>query len=348
MSFKIENIARANVLAMDPYASARDEFDGAGEVFLDANENPFPSAVNRYPDPYQKELKAEIAKIKGIQETQIIVGNGSDEVLDLLFRAFCEPAKDTVVTIKPSYGMYNVLAKTNDVNLVEVPLDSDFNLDASAILTSAKAAKMIVLCSPNNPTGNLLNRNEIIKILNDFHGLVVIDEAYIDFSNGKTFLKELSNYENLFVCQTLSKAYGMAGVRIGLGFGNPNVIDLLNKIKPPYNVNTVSQNFALARLKDMKTVSQEVMQILLERSRVLEFMMNSEVIEKIYRTDANFVLFKVKNANELYHFFAENGVVVRNRSKQFGCENCLRVTIGTHEENERFRMVLEAYSEKIK
>lgn len=348
MSFKIENIARANVLAMDPYASARDEFDGAGEVFLDANENPFPSAVNRYPDPYQKELKAEIAKVKGIQETQIIVGNGSDEVLDLLFRAFCEPGKDTVVTIKPTYGMYNVLAKTNDVNLVEVPLDSDFNLDASAILTSAKAAKMIVLCSPNNPTGNLLNRNEIIKILNEFHGLVVIDEAYIDFSNGKTFLKELSNYENLFVCQTLSKAYGMAGIRIGLGFGNPKVIDLLNKIKPPYNVNTVSQNFALARLKDMKTVSQEVMQILLERSRVLEFMMNSEVIEKIYRTDANFVLFKVKNANELYHFFAENGVVVRNRSKQFGCENCLRVTIGTHEENERFRMVLEAYSEKIK
>lgn len=348
MSFKIENIARANVLAMDPYASARDEFDGEGEVFLDANENPFPSAVNRYPDPYQKELKAEIAKVKGIQETQIIVGNGSDEVLDLLFRAFCEPTKDTVVTIKPSYGMYNVLAKTNDVNLVEVPLDSDFNLDASAILTSAKAAKMIVLCSPNNPTGNLLNRNEIIKILNEFHGLVVIDEAYIDFSNGKTFLKELSNYENLFVCQTLSKAYGMAGVRIGLGFGNPKVIDLLNKIKPPYNVNTVSQNFALARLKDMKTVSQEVMQILLERSRVLEFMMNSEVIEKIYRTDANFVLFKVENANELYHFFAENGVVVRNRSKQFGCENCLRVTIGTHEENERFRMVLEAYSEKIK
>lgn len=348
MSFKIENIARANVLAMDPYASARDEFDGAGEVFLDANENPFPSAVNRYPDPYQKELKAEIAKVKGIQETQIIVGNGSDEVLDLLFRAFCEPGKDTVVTIKPTYGMYNVLAKTNDVYLVEVPLDSDFNLDASAILTSAKAAKMIVLCSPNNPTGNLLNRNEIIKILNEFHGLVVIDEAYIDFSNGKTFLKELSNYENLFVCQTLSKAYGMAGIRIGLGFGNPKVIDLLNKIKPPYNVNTVSQNFALARLKDMKTVSQEVMQILLERSRVLEFMMNSEVIEKIYRTDANFVLFKVKNANELYHFFAENGVVVRNRSKQFGCENCLRVTIGTHEENERFRMVLEAYSEKIK
>lgn len=348
MSFKIENIARANVLAMDPYASARDEFDGAGEVFLDANENPFPSAVNRYPDPYQKELKAEIAKVKGIQETQIIVGNGSDEVLDLLFRAFCEPGKDTVVTIKPTYGMYNVLAKTNDVNLVEVPLDSDFNLDASAILTSAKAAKMIVLCSPNNPTGNLLNRNEIIKILNDFHGLVVIDEAYIDFSNGKTFLKELSNYENLFVCQTLSKAYGMAGIRIGLGFGNPKVIDLLNKIKPPYNVNTVSQNFALARLKDMKTVSQEVMQILLERSRVLEFMMNSEVIEQLYRTDANFVLFKVKNANELYHFFAENGVVVRNRSKQFGCENCLRVTIGTHEENERFRMVLEAYSEKTK
>lgn len=341
MSFKIENSARANVLAMDSYVLTRNDVDA--EVFLDANENPFPSAVNRYPDPDQKDLKEGLSKIKGVQLMQMVIGNGSYEILDLLFRVFCEPAKDTVVTVKPSCRIYNSIAKINNVNLVEVPLDSDFNLDIASILTSAKGAKMIVLCSPNNPTGNLFNRNEIIKILNDFQGLVVVDEAYIDFSNGKTFLKELSNYENLFVCQTLSKAYGMAGARIGLGFGNPKVIDLLNKIKSPHNVNTISQNFALARINDMTTVSQEVMQLLLERSRVLEFMMNSDVIEKIYRTDSNFILFKVEDATDLCYYFFENGVIVENLNKQFGCENCLRITIGTHEENERFKTLLEAY-----
>jgi histidinol-phosphate aminotransferase len=343
MEFNIKNLVRPNVLAMKAYSSARDEYTGKEGVFLDANENPFPSSVNRYPDPYQRELKEEIAKVKGVETNQIIVGNGSDELLDLLFRAFCVPGKDTVVTIKPSYGMYDVLAQTNDIKLIEVPLDDDFNLNGEAILESAHSAKMIVLCSPNNPTGNLLNRNVILDILSKFSGLVVIDEAYIDFSNGKTFLQELNNFSNLFVSQTMSKAYGMAGIRVGLGFGNVEVIDILNKIKPPYNVNELSQKFALARLRDVKQVAEEVLQLLLERSRVLAILQDNKHVERIYRTDANFILFKVANADDLYQHFASNQVVVRNRTKQFGCENCLRVSIGTHEENERFIQILNEF-----
>ena len=344
MEFNLKNLVRPNILAMKSYSSARDEYIGKEGIFLDANENPFPSSVNRYPDPYQRELKEELAKVKGVATNQIIVGNGSDEVLDLLFRAFCVPGKDTVVTIKPSYGMYDVLAQTNDVKLIEVALDADFNLNGEAILESAKGAKMIILCSPNNPTGNLLNRNVILDLLSKFSGLVIVDEAYIDFSNGKTFLQELNKYPNLFVSQTMSKAYGMAGVRVGLGFGNVEVIDLLNKVKPPYNVNQLSQKFALARLKDVKQVAEEVLQILLERSRLLAHLQESKHVERIYRTDANFILFKVANADDLYKHFAKNQVVVRNRSKQFGCENCLRVSIGTHEENERFITVLNEYN----
>ncbi len=343
MEFNIKNLVRPNVLAMKAYSSARDEYTGKEGVFLDANENPFPSSVNRYPDPYQRELKEEIAKVKGVETNQIIVGNGSDELLDLLFRAFCVPGKDTVVTIKPSYGMYDVLAQTNDIKLIEVPLDDDFYLNGEAILESAHSAKMIVLCSPNNPTGNLLNRNVILDILSKFSGLVVIDEAYIDFSNGKTFLQELNNFSNLFVSQTMSKAYGMAGIRVGLGFGNVEVIDILNKIKPPYNVNELSQKFALARLRDVKQVAEEVLQLLLERSRVLAILQVNKHVERIYRTDANFILFKVANADDLYQHFASNQVVVRNRTKQFGCENCLRVSIGTHEENERFIQILNEF-----
>lgn len=345
MEFNLTNLVRPNVHAMKAYSSARDEYTGHDGVFLDANENPFASAVNRYPDPYQRDLKEELAAVKRVQTNQIIVGNGSDEILDLLFRAFCIPGKDKVVTIKPTYGMYDVLAQTNDVQIIEVPLDPDFNLDGEAILASAEGAKMIVLCSPNNPTGNLLNRNIIIDILTKFNGLVVIDEAYIDFSNGKTFLQELNNFPNLFVSQTLSKAYGMAGIRVGLGFGNVEVVDILNKLKPPYNVNELSQKFALARLRDVKQVAEEVLHILLERSRVLAMLQESKHVERIYRTDANFILFRVANADDLYQHFARNQVVVRNRTKQFGCENCLRVSIGTHEENERFIQVLNEYDD---
>lgn len=338
-----DKIIRKNVQDLAPYSSARDEFEGIDGIFLDANENPFPSAVNRYPDPYQKELKELVAKYKGVAVNQLLVGNGSDEILDLIMRATCEPGEDEIVTISPTYGMYKVIANINNVAITEVPLDENYDINTTAVLEAAKKAKLIMLCSPNNPTGNLLNRNAIIEIAEAFDGIVVVDEAYIDFSNGKTLLQNLNDYDNIFVCQTLSKAYGLAGVRVGFGFGHTALIDVLNKIKPPYNVNELSQKFAIARLKDMNTVSSEVMQILLERSRVLEELMRTPNVLKIYRTDANFILFKVENADKLYNYFVKNEVIVRNRTNVPGCENCLRVTIGTNEENDRFLQVLKSY-----
>lgn len=338
-------IIRENIQNLAPYSSARDEFeDVQNGIFLDANENPFPSAVNRYPDPYQKELKEVVAKYKGVLTNQLLVGNGSDEVLDLIVRATCEPGKDEIVTIAPTYGMYKVIANINNVKITEVPLTATFDLDKEEILKAAKSAKLIMLCSPNNPSGNLLNRNDILHIAENFEGIVVVDEAYIDFSNGKTLLQNLNDFDNLFVCQTLSKAYGLAGIRVGFGFGSAKLIDVLNKIKPPYNVNELSQKFAIARLKDLKSVSSEVMQILLERSRVLEELRHISSVKHIYRTDANFILFKVENADKLYNFFVKNEVIVRNRTNLPGCKNCLRVTIGKSEENDRFLDVLKSYN----
>lgn len=340
-----KNIIRKNILELAPYSSARDEFEGIDGIFLDANENPFNSAVNRYPDPYQTELKKIVAKYKGVNVNQLIVGNGSDEILDLIVRATCEPGKDEIVTITPTYGMYKVIANINNVKLIEVPLTDSFDLDKEKILESSKNAKLIMLCSPNNPTGNLLNRNDILEIAERFEGIVVIDEAYIDFSNGKTLLQNLNDQANIFVCQTLSKAYGLAGIRVGFGFGATQLIDVLNKIKPPYNVNELSQKFAIARLKDINSVSSEVMQILLERSRVLEELMRIPAVLTLYRTDANFILFQVDNADKLYNFFVKNEVIVRNRTNLPGCKNCLRVTIGTTEENDRFLHVLKSYNQ---
>lgn len=340
-----KNIIRKNILELAPYSSARDEFEGIDGIFLDANENPFNSAVNRYPDPYQTELKKIVAKYKGVNVNQLIVGNGSDEILDLIVRATCEPGKDEIVTITPTYGMYKVIANINNVKLIEVPLTDSFDLDKEKILESSKNAKLIMLCSPNNPTGNLLNRNDILEIAEMFEGIVVIDEAYIDFSNGKTLLQNLNDQANIFVCQTLSKAYGLAGIRVGFGFGATQLIDVLNKIKPPYNVNELSQKFAIARLKDINSVSSEVMQILLERSRVLEELMRIPAVLTLYRTDANFILFQVDNADKLYNFFVKNEVIVRNRTNLPGCKNCLRVTIGTTEENDRFLHVLKSYNQ---
>jgi len=339
-----KNIIRKNILELAPYSSARDEFGGIDGIFLDANENPFNSAVNRYPDPYQMELKEIVAKYKGVNVNQLIVGNGSDEILDLIVRATCEPGKDEIVTITPTYGMYKVIANINNIKLIEVPLTDSFDLDKEKILESSKNAKLIMLCSPNNPTGNLLNRNDILEIAERFEGIVVVDEAYIDFSNGKTLLQNLNDQANIFVCQTLSKAYGLAGIRVGFGFGATQLIDVLNKIKPPYNVNELSQKFAIARLKDINTVSSEVMQILLERSRVLEELMRIPAVLRLYRTDANFILFQVDNADKLYNFFVKNEVIVRNRTNLPGCKNCLRVTIGTSEENDRFLHVLKSYN----
>lgn len=340
--FNLEKLIRPNLRSLTPYSSARDEFTGVQGVFLDANENPFPTEVNRYPDPHHHGLKNALAPLIGVKKEQILIGNGSDEVLDLLFRAFCEPGKDKVVSIKPSYGMYKVLANINDVEIVEVPLTSTFDIDAEAILNAAKDAKMILLCSPNNPTGNDLDRNQIKNILEKFNGLVVIDEAYIDFSSSPSLMGWIPEFENLFICQTFSKAFGLAGIRVGIGLGSEEVIKLLHKIKPPYNVNSLSQEIAIKRLKNILYVEEELLQIKLERSRIEEYLQQNELVITTFPTEANFILFKVADANAFYTYFVERNVIVRNRTNVYGCENCLRVTIGTQEENNRFIEVFES------
>jgi histidinol-phosphate aminotransferase len=338
----LDQLTRPNLMNLKPYSSARDEFTGVQGVFLDANENPFPTEVNRYPDPNHLALKQTLAPLKGVKEEQILIGNGSDEVLDLLFRAFCQPGKDKVVTIKPSYGMYKVLANINDVEIEEVALTNIFDIDAEAILKAAEGAKMIILCSPNNPTGNSLNKNKIKLILEKFDGLVVVDEAYIDFSSSPSLMNWLSDFESLFICQTFSKAFGLAGIRVGIGLGSEEVINLLHKIKPPYNVNSLSQKIALKRLKNILNVKEELIQIKLERSRVGEYLSQNELVKKVFPSEANFILFKVGDANSFYTYFIERNVIVRNRTNVYGCKNCLRVTIGTQEENNRFIEVFES------
>ena len=338
----LNNLVRPNLKELTPYSSARDEFAGVDGVFLDANENPFQTEVNRYPDPHHRSLKKTLARLKGVKEEQVLIGNGSDEVLDLLFRAFCVPGKDKVVTIKPSYGMYNVLANINDVAIEEVALTKTFDIDSQSILKAADDAKMIILCSPNNPTGNILNRDEIKLILEEFDGLVVVDEAYIDFSSTPSLMSWLSDFENLFVCQTFSKAFGLAGIRVGIGLGCEKVINLLHKIKPPYNVNRISQEVAMKRLENIRQVEEELIQIKLERSRLEEYLNQNELVQTVYPTEANFILIKVENANAFYTYFIERNVIVRNRTNVYGCENCLRVTIGTQEENNRFIEVFES------
>lgn len=337
----MEDLVRPSLSNLKPYSSARDEFKGVEGVFLDANENPFSSEVNRYPDPQHRDLKKILAPMKGVKQEQILIGNGSDEVLDLIFRAFCEPGEDKVVTIKPSYGMYKVLANINNVGLEEVPLTETFDVDAKTILKVAEGAKMIILCSPNNPTGNNLNRDEIKVILERFNGLVVVDEAYIDFSTTPSLVSWLSDFENLFICQTLSKAFGLAGIRVGIGLGNEQVIALLHKIKPPYNVNSLSQKVALKRLKNVSDVREELIQIKMERSRIEEYLLQNELVKVVYPSESNFFLFKVDDANAFYTYFIERNVILRNRTNVFGCKNCLRITIGTQEENNRFIEVFD-------
>tara|TARA_B100000508_G_scaffold55003_3_gene42761 strand:- start:144005 stop:145039 length:1035 start_codon:yes stop_codon:yes gene_type:complete len=337
----ISALTRYNVQSLTPYSSARDEFSGKEGVFLDANENPFPSAVNRYPDPQQRELKSKFADLRGVHSDQLIIGNGSDEILDLVFRAFCEPGKDFVVTIKPSYGMYKVLANINDVRLTEIALDANFELDPDAILAVAEGAKMIILCSPNNPTGNSLSRKKIIKILEGFNGIVLVDEAYIDFATNPSLVSELKNFQNLMISQTFSKAFGMAGIRVGIGIAHPEIIEVLNRIKPPYNVNAISQEMALNRLAQVDEVASEVTQLKLERSRLINFLEHHKSVSRIYPTDANFILFKVNDANFFYDELVKQGVIIRNRTTAFGCENCLRLSVGTKEENNRFMKVFD-------
>ena len=337
-TFDINKITRENVKTLKPYSSARDEFedfDTAEMIFLDANENPFQNGVNRYPDPQQSSVKAILAKNKMVKQNQILLGNGSDEVLDLLFRAFCEPKKDNIITLPPTYGMYGVLANINAVENREVLLSNYFQPEVEKILeTVDDYTKIIFLCSPNNPTGNSFSDESIVKLLQNFNGLVVIDEAYIDFSEKESWLTEIDEYPNLIITQTLSKAYGLAGIRLGICYASEVVISILNKIKPPYNVNELTQQRAILRLNDSDKIKQEITSIIEQREYLLKVLLNVNFVKKVYPTEANFVLVKVDDANKRYDELIAKGIVIRNRTTQPLCENCLRLTIGTKEENE--------------
>ena len=335
-SFDLNSLVRANVLKMKPYSSARDEYktDGRKMTFLDANENPFENGVNRYPDPQQGKLKQLLASQKGVSADKILLGNGSDEVLDLIFRAFCQPQVDNVITLPPTYGMYKVLAGLNEVEDREVVLKTDFQPDADAILNRIDAqTKIIFLCSPNNPTGNSFSEASVEKILKNFNGLVVIDEAYIDFSAKKSWLQRLEEFPNLVITQTLSKAYGLAGIRLGICYASEEIIGMLNKIKPPYNVNELTQQRALDRLSKPEEVSWEVEVILQERELLRTNLSKMAFVKDIFPSDANFLLARVDDAAGKYEQLLKAGVVVRNRSNQELCENTLRFTVGTPEEN---------------
>lgn len=338
MSFSLENIIRENVKGLRPYSSARDEYvsDGSEMVFLDANENPFENGVNRYPDPQQRSLKAVLADQKGIETENILLGNGSDEVLDLLFRAFCEPNVDNVITLPPTYGMYKVLSGTNAVGNREVLLQEDFQPNVEAILDGVdENSKLLFICSPNNPTGNSISEENITKLLKGFNGLVVIDEAYIDFSQKKSWVSKLADFPNLVVTQTLSKAYGMAGIRLGICIASEAIISVVNKIKPPYNINALTQLKALEKIMATKIVEEEIASILTERNRLVKALEDIACIRKIYPTEANFVLVKVDDATRRYDELLKKGIVIRNRSTQPLCENTLRFTVGTQKENKK-------------
>jgi histidinol-phosphate aminotransferase len=338
----INQLIRKNIAAMKAYSSARDEFNGMSGVFLDANENPYENGVNRYPDPYQSELKKELAKIKGVSPKNMVLGNGSDEVLDLLFRAFCEPKQDNVVITAPSYGMYKVLANLNNVELKEVLLEEDFSLNPNKILEAINEnTKMILLCSPNNPTGNVIDFEVIERLLISTNCLVVIDEAYIDFTTKNSSIKKLSKYNQLVVSQTLSKYYGMAGIRLGMCFASEEIITILNRIKPPYNVNVLTQNKALELLKNYdNSYKNEVIE---QRKLLSESLAELPFVVKVYPSEANFILVKTVNANYIYNLLLEKKIIIRNRTKELLCENCLRITVGTPEENELLINALRNY-----
>jgi histidinol-phosphate aminotransferase len=336
-SFNINNLVRENVKSMKPYSSARDEFedfDTAEMIFLDANENPFQNGVNRYPDPQQSNVKKVLAKQKNVKANQILLGNGSDEVLDLIFRAFCEPKVDNVITLPPTYGMYGVLANINAVENREVLLSEEFQPQVEKILEAVdENTKIIFLCSPNNPTANSFSDKSVVYLLQNFKGLVVIDEAYIDFSKKQSWMNELDEYPNLVITQTLSKAYGLAGIRLGICYASPAIISVLNKIKPPYNVNELTQLRALERLSDPEKIKSEIASIIAQREELLKVLVDVKFVEKIYPTEANFILIKVDDANKRYAELIATGIVIRNRTTQPLCENTLRLTIGTESEN---------------
>ena len=328
--------ARPSVLQLKPYSSARDEFAGTPDslVFLDANENPFPTEYNRYPDPHQKQLKKIIAQQKGISTDQLLLGNGSDEVLDLLYRAFCVPGVDQVITMPPTYGMYQVLAQINDINCIEVPLNEDFSMNAPNVVAAiTPQTKMVFVCSPNNPTGQLIEPKAVEFLLDSFVGIVVVDEAYIDFAQSPSWIQALNRYENLVICQTLSKAYGLASIRLGMLFAHPEIISLLKKIKPPYNINGLSQSVAEQRLLLTDQVTEEVAMICAQRDQLKVELSYISWVKEVFHSDANFLLVRVDDAGVRYRQLQDHGAVVRNRSGQMHCAETLRITVGTPQEN---------------
>jgi histidinol-phosphate aminotransferase len=338
MDFDLNKLLRPNIRDLVPYSSARDEFKGEASIFLDANENSFGSPLikwyNRYPDPLQKKLKDKLAAIKGVPAAKIFVGNGSDECIDVLIRAVCEPGTDNLIICPPTYGMYEVSANINNVQARKVKLMPDFQLDLPALEQAVdENTKMIFLCSPNNPTGNSLYREDVEMVLNNFPGLVVMDEAYINFSRHRSFTLELEDYPNLVVMQTLSKAWGLAALRVGLAFASEAIINVMNKIKPPYNINQASQELALQALEEVGQVNDMIREIVKEREALRESLLELQVVQKIYPSDANFLLVKVENARDIYHYLVNHGIVVRDRSNVELCEGCLRITVGTPHEN---------------
>ena len=332
----LKELTRPNVWALKPYSSARDEYSGVeASVFLDANENPYNTPNNRYPDPLQRELKALIAPLKGVKVENIFLGNGSDEAIDLVFRAFCRPGVDNVVAIDPTYGMYQVCAEVNDVEYRKMLLDVYYQFKASSLLSAIdENTKAIFVCSPNNPTGNSLCRKEIESLLKRFDGLVIVDEAYIDFSSSESLLKDLDQYPNLIVLQTFSKAWGCAAIRLGMAFASPEIIAIFNKIKYPYNVNRLTQEEAIKVLQHPETIKEWVNTLLEERARVMEEFVKLPCCVRVFPTDANFFLAKVYEATQIYNYLVSEGIIVRNRTNVALCNDCLRITIGTKEENE--------------
>ena len=343
-TFNLQNLVRANIKTLKPYASARDEYKDATTsemIFLDANENPFENGVNRYPDPQQRSVKELLSTIKNIDSEHILLGNGSDEVLDLIFRAFCEPNQDNIITLPPTYGMYAVLANINAIENRAVLLTKEFQPEVAAILKEVdENSKILFLCSPNNPSGNSFTAEIVEDLLTKFNGLVVIDEAYIDFSEQNSWLEKLAQFPNLIITQTLSKAYGLAGIRLGVCYASEEIIKILNRIKPPYNVNELTQQRALERLSKTAVVANEVSEIKQQRTLVLKALKTVSYIQRIHPTDCNFVMVQVDHATARYKQLIAKGIVVRNRTTQALCENCLRLTIGTPLENQQLIQAL--------
>ena len=349
MEFNLDILVRENIKKMTAYSSARHEFSGEATVFLDANENsfgsPLPDNYNRYPDPLQAAVKEKISNIKGVPPQNIFLGNGSDEAIDLLFRIFCEPGKDNAIIFPPTYGMYEVCAEMNDIKVKKVRLKEDYQLDLDAIAENIDPfTKLIFICSPNNPTGNSINRNDIEIVLNNFDGLVVIDEAYINFARQKTFIPELTEYPNLVILQTLSKAWGLAGLRLGMAFAREPIIGYMNKVKYPYNINTATQQLALKALNNIETVNDWIKITVEQREWLKDQLLLLPMTKTVFPSDANFILAKMTEAKKIYDYLSDKGIIVRDRSKVILCEDSLRITIGTPNENRLLINTLKSYT----